>query len=138
LDHIRDFVELGAMFMIVLACGFLVVALVRRYKVPECLSCGAMKVRQSRPSGFFDRLFSLLLIVPYRCNGCRERFYAVRQFGGFFFQASGPRARGKRLVKVAFRFRHGVPNRVSIRVVNLASANRKPGPISGSPAMFQT
>jgi hypothetical protein len=47
-------------------------------KVPQCWSCGALKVRRSHSRRFSDALAAALLLSPYRCAGCRVRFYGLR------------------------------------------------------------
>jgi hypothetical protein len=134
----------AAIVMLLLGMSFLVVTIMRGRKLPQCFSCGAMKVRPSRPTGLLDFLRGLLLIRPQRCSGCRERFYAFRLSGVGRRGPSQPVHR-QRALKVVFQFRDGIPNGVAIRVVHLnpadlrvQPANRKPGSISGSPAVFET
>lgn len=64
-----------------MVCLFLVTVLLRSRKIPQCYSCGAMKVRPSRAEGFWDTMVMPLLMRPYRCGGCRERFYGFRSYG---------------------------------------------------------
>lgn len=44
-----------------------------------CPRCGEHKVRPSIKKGPLDAMLSLLRVEPYRCRGCRRRFY---RFGG--------------------------------------------------------
>jgi hypothetical protein len=111
MEYVRFFAELGAALMAAIALPYLIVVLLRSHKIPECYSCGAMKVRPSRITGFWDSLGSAFMFRPYRCEGCRERFHAF-----LFFGASAPRP--QRIIKVVFRFRNGLPNRIKIRVIN--------------------
>ena len=47
----------------------------------KCPFCGTHNIRRSRNMDVFDRLFSrLILMRPFRCLACEERFY------GFFFR----------------------------------------------------
>jgi len=55
---------------------FLARTFVRGWLMPACWCCGALKVRKSRSDSFVDKAASLLLLRPFRCTGCRERFYA--------------------------------------------------------------
>ena len=68
----------GAILVVLLACTFLVIAFLRGRRIPQCSSCGAMKARPSRPSGVLEAGGVFLLVRPYRCSGCRERFYVLR------------------------------------------------------------
>jgi hypothetical protein len=129
MDHIPFFVEFGAILLALIGCPFLIMTLLRSHKIPECFSCGAMKVRPSRPSGWWDSVCGFFMIQPYRCGGCRERFHALLIFGGSRQPAAIQPAQAQRVVKVVFRFRHGVPNKVTIRVTHL-----HPEPASTDPA----
>jgi hypothetical protein len=40
-----------------------------------CWNCGAAKVRMSEPRGVTDFVARLSLMFPFRCSGCRKRFY---------------------------------------------------------------
>jgi hypothetical protein len=42
---------------------------------PACPKCGWHNVRASRKRGLGDRLMGLAFLKPYRCKGCRIRFY---------------------------------------------------------------
>jgi len=50
----------------------------RARTLPQCCRCGAMKVRRSQLRRWSDRFAAMLLLSPYRCSGCRARFYAPR------------------------------------------------------------
>jgi len=73
---------LGAVLMSLVAVPFLFMMLLRSHKIPECFSCGAMKVRQSRTTGSWESFCSTFLIQPYRCEGCQRRFHAFLPFSG--------------------------------------------------------
>lgn len=45
---------------------------------PTCWHCGASKIRRSASYCITDALAKLLFLVPYRCRGCRSRFYGLR------------------------------------------------------------
>lgn len=132
MEYLRYFTKLGAVLMAVIACPFLIVLLLRSYKIPQCFSCGAMKMRASRVIGFWDSFGSALQIRPYRCEGCRERFHAFFLFGDPA-KASLVPIRRQRVVKIAFRFRKGLPNRVAIRVIG----KEPPSDRLSSPAMLE-
>ena len=102
----------------------LVKAIIRGRSIPKCLSCGEMKVRPSHRDGVLDSIASLFLIRPYRCGTCRKRFHALCLFSASR-QSEVPRGEGKRALKVIFRLRHGLPNRVSIRLIHLAQGAGK-------------
>jgi hypothetical protein len=125
--------ELGAALIGGLACLFLVVVFLRSRKIPQCYVCGAMKVRPSRAEGFLDIFVTAFMIRPYRCGGCRERFYGFRNSYDDWKKAQV--VQPQRLVKIAFRFRKGLPNRIAIRV---SDPGRKPEPVADSPSVLQT
>jgi hypothetical protein len=124
---------LGAALIAGLGCLFLVVVLVRSLKIPECYACGAMKVRPARAEGFWDTLATAFLIRPYRCGGCRERFYGFRNSYDDWKKAQV--VQSQRVVKVTIRLHNGLPNRIAIRVID---PGRKPEPVSDSPTVLQT
>jgi len=121
MEYIRYFGELGAALMAVIACPFLVVMLLRSYKIPQCYSCGAMKVRPSRVVGFWDSLCNAFGLRPYRCEGCQERIHAFLPFIPREPSAIQP-APPQRVVKLSVRLGHGLPQRVVIRVSEQADA----------------
>jgi len=43
---------------------------------PRCTACGHSDVRRSHSRGLFDGLVRTLGFKPYRCRGCRARFFA--------------------------------------------------------------
>ena len=73
-----ELVEPGAIIIALIAFTFLAIAIYRGKQIPQCLHCGAIKVRPSQPSGFWDLIGLPFLIRPYRCSGCRARFHAMR------------------------------------------------------------
>jgi hypothetical protein len=64
--------------LVSICAGFVIRCLLRGWAFPECWRCGAPKVRRSRSDGFLDAAASLCLLRPFRCTGCRTRFYAPR------------------------------------------------------------
>jgi hypothetical protein len=58
--------------------GFMVRSFLRGLCLPQCWRCGAPKVRRSRSDGFVDAAASVFLLRPFRCTGCRLRFFAPR------------------------------------------------------------
>lgn len=118
MEPILNFAEFIAALLGVIAFACLIVAVMRSYKIPECFSCGAMKMRPSRIEGFWDTFLIAFQVEPYRCSGCRERFHAVRLFRKPTKPIAAPAVRQQRVVTVAFRFRHGLPNRIAIRVTH--------------------
>jgi hypothetical protein len=119
MEYLRFFAELGAVLMAAIAILFVIGMLLRTYKIPECYSCGAMKVRPSRVVGFWDTFGIAFLIRPYRCLGCRERFHALLLFGEPGKPSIVQVLRRQRVVKIAFRFNNGLPTRIAIRVIDL-------------------
>jgi hypothetical protein len=71
-------IEPGAIFLFLIAFSFLLTAVLRGRRIPQCFQCGAIKVRPSRPTGLWDLAGKLLLIRSYRCSGCLLRFHALR------------------------------------------------------------
>jgi hypothetical protein len=112
MDYFFHFAGLAAPLLALIAGLFLVIAILRSYKIPECVSCGGRKVRPSRRSGVLD---SFGLTRAYRCEGCQERFHGLPLFIRSEQAQQGPR----RLVTIAFRFRRGIPNRIAIRIIQL-------------------
>ncbi|HEY4360649.1 MAG TPA: hypothetical protein VGN17_06755 [Bryobacteraceae bacterium] len=53
-------------------------AVVHTLPFPACWNCGAEKVRRSANHCLADAFLMALLLVPYRCRGCRVRFYGLR------------------------------------------------------------
>ena len=130
MERLLYFAEFIAALIGVIAFPCLVVVLLRSHKIPECFSCGAMKMRPSRVVGFWDTFLIAFLVEPYRCSGCRERFHAVRLFRRSGKPASIPAVQRHRVVTVAFRFRHGLLNRIAIRVTNFQpNTASNPSPI---------
>ena len=60
------------------ACTAWVRAIAHTLPFPACWNCGAAKVRRSANHCIADALLMLMLLVPYRCRGCRVRFYGLR------------------------------------------------------------
>ena len=66
----------AAVIIILGGAVFLVRTFVRGWLMPACWRCGAHKVRKSRADSFMDTAAVLVLLHPFRCTGCRSRFYA--------------------------------------------------------------
>lgn len=123
---------------------FLMVGIVlRSWNLNRCYSCGARKIRPARTSGFLERFAGIFGIHPLRCECCRARFYA---FGTATADAEPDAIRELQprfVIHVVFRRTEGIFDGVVIRRIALRPAhilreieNRKPGSLSGSPAMF--
>lgn len=54
-----------------------------------CLKCGQSQSRPSKPSGLVDHSMRFLLLGPYRCEACLNRFYR------FTLPWAGPWAKSK-------------------------------------------
>lgn len=54
-----------------------VLAAIRSANLVKCPSCGMHKVRRSSLAGMFDELLSRVGLFPFRCFGCRFRFYGL-------------------------------------------------------------
>lgn len=61
-------------------CGiaYLAAAGLRTLSIPACWRCGATKVRPSAARPGLDAVVQAFLLRPYRCAGCRTRFYGFR------------------------------------------------------------
>lgn len=101
---LRSYLEFWFALMGLIVIAYLVTIAMRGRRIPECFSCGAMKVRPSRATGILDTVGAWFLIRPYRCGGCQHRFRAFR------FEGSKTR------LKVIFQFRDGF--RVAIRSID--------------------
>ena len=66
----------AAVILILGGAAFLIRSIVRGWLMPACWCCGAKKVRKSKSDRYMDRAAVLLLLRPFRCTGCRLRFYA--------------------------------------------------------------
>jgi len=55
-----------------------------------CPRCGSSDVRRSVRRNFWERLLSLVLL-PYRCEACGERFFRWRYRRGLLKAKSKPR-----------------------------------------------
>lgn len=69
---------LVAALIVLFFAGCLVRAALRTWGLPVCWNCGATKVRRSGSPSFLATLISIWFIEPYRCRGCRVRFYGFR------------------------------------------------------------
>jgi hypothetical protein len=56
---------------------YMAIVAYRTWHLPICWKCGAPKIRRSESPRFPDMLASLCMLEPYRCRGCRTRFYAL-------------------------------------------------------------
>ena len=108
---LRHVLEFWSCLSAAMVLAVLAMIAMRGRRIPECFACGAFKVRPSRPMGFLDKIAGLLLIRPYRCEGCQERFRAFRVFDPTQ-RIPGSKARA---IKIVFQYRDGF--RVAIRSV---------------------
>jgi hypothetical protein len=76
LRHIAG-VLFALVFVMITGILFLRVA-AHSWRIPECWSCGAVKVRRSESHSVTDAALRYLFLIPYRCRGCRVRFYGIR------------------------------------------------------------
>lgn len=111
LDFPQYVMKPGALLAAVVALSLMVRLFLRGRHIRRCKSCGARKVRSTRPSGIFDRVAGWFFIRPHRCEGCRERFYA--------FRWNTLHARRRRVIWVVFQFRDRSLARIVIRRVLL-------------------
>jgi len=66
----------AAVIIILGGAVFLIRTFVRGWLMPACWRCGARKVRKSKSDSFTDTAAGFVLLHPFRCTGCRSRFYA--------------------------------------------------------------
>jgi hypothetical protein len=139
MEYPRYFAELVAALVAMVTLAIIVALLLRTYKIPECFSCGARKVRPTHSIGFWDTLGTAFLIRPYRCGGCRERFYGFRRSDDAKKPPAQLSLHPQQVVKVTVGFRHGLPKRVAIRLIDMGrdKGAPTPGPISDLPAISQ-
>jgi hypothetical protein len=109
--HVLLYLKPSAILIALIVCTFFVMAFLRGRRVPQCSSCGAMKARASRPSGFLEASAAILFIRPFRCGGCRERYYVLRFSDPL---ASVQPSQTARALKVVLRIRQGAPVRLAI------------------------
>src|SRR5581483_4328947 len=77
----RFYAFIGPALVIVLAVlGFMTRCISRSVGIPRCWRCGARKVRRSHGRSLIDLAAGLFLLRPFRCTGCRVRFYGLRLF----------------------------------------------------------
>ena len=50
----------------------------RTRRLPICWHCAAEGVRRSHSRNFLDELARAVLLYPYRCEKCLQRFYCFR------------------------------------------------------------
>ena len=95
-------IAITASLLLLCAAAYLLRAALRTWTRGQCWHCGAAKVRRSKTQAL-DKLAAAFLLAPYRCAGCRTRFYGFRTF-----------SRGPRIPSVALRKR---PLRIRVRIV---------------------
>jgi|SRR5580704_1365911 hypothetical protein len=66
---------IGAALLLLCGVGYLVAAGFRTVNLATCWRCGATKVRRSVSRSGLDTVAMMFLLKPYRCAGCRTRFY---------------------------------------------------------------
>jgi hypothetical protein len=71
--------------IVLIGAGFFIRSILRSWGLPKCWHCGAPKVRPSRSEQFIDVAAAMILLRPFRCQGCRVRFYGPRFFGSRTF-----------------------------------------------------
>jgi hypothetical protein len=112
--HVLLYLKPSAILIALIVCTFFVMAFLRGRRIPQCSSCGAMKARPSRPSGLLEASADVVFIRPYRCGGCRERFYVLRVANPLNNPHSVQPSQTARALKVVLKIRHGVPIRLAI------------------------
>jgi len=109
--HVLLYLKPSAILIALILSTFFVMAYFRGRRVPQCSSFGARKARPSRPSNFLEAAGAVLFIRPYRCGGCRERYYVLR-FSDPLNNVQPTQT--ARALKVVLKIRHGVPIRLAI------------------------
>jgi hypothetical protein len=71
---------IGAALLLLCGIAYLVGAGFRTLNLATCWRCGAAKVRRSVSRSWLDTVAMVFLLKPYRCAGCRTRFYGFRAF----------------------------------------------------------
>ena len=64
--------------LLLVGIGYFLRVARRTQKLPRCWNCGALKVRRSLPQSVIDEASIIVFLNPYRCQGCRVRFYGLR------------------------------------------------------------
>jgi hypothetical protein len=118
--HLFLYLQPSAILIALIVCTFFVMAFLRGRRLPQCSSCGAMKARPSRPSNILEAAGAILLIRPYRCGGCRERFYVLRLSNPLRNAPPVRRAHTPRALKVVLKVRPGAPIRLAISLKHQA------------------
>jgi hypothetical protein len=54
-------------------------AAIRSRRLPLCPRCGRHKVRRSQIASSIDQAFRVLMLSPFRCQGCLTRFYTFQR-----------------------------------------------------------
>jgi hypothetical protein len=112
--HVLLYLKPSAILIALIVSTFLVMAFFRGRRVPQCSSCGAMKARPSLPSGLLEASAGILFIRPYRCGGCRERYYVLRVANPRKNPHAVQPSHTARALKVVLKIRHGMPIRLAI------------------------
>jgi hypothetical protein len=68
----------GIALLVLCGMAYLAGAGFRTWNLATCWSCGATKVRRSASRSWLDALATVFFLAPYRCAGCRVRFYGFR------------------------------------------------------------
>jgi hypothetical protein len=59
--------------------AILLKAAVRSKRLPLCPRCGRYKVRRSQIANSIDQALRVLMLSPFRCQGCLARFYTFQR-----------------------------------------------------------
>ena len=133
LDYAHYVIGPSKLLIPLLVLAYFVIMYLRGRRIRQCHSCGAKKVRSTRPVGLRDTALGWFFIRPFRCEGCRERFYALR------WSALYPRR--KRVIWIVFEFRNRSLRRVVIRRIklrpNLRPVKTTSGSIPVSPSLLR-
>jgi len=80
--RIRDLVGLALAFLTSAWCVafvvFAIVVVARGWNISKCPSCQSNRIRSSCPTSV-DKLLYRTNVMPYRCEACQKRFYAIKR-----------------------------------------------------------
>ena len=75
--RIRYMVLLSLAAVVLTVCLYVIVLAGFRGRVSKCPRCRSTRLRPSWPSNIDKFLLSVSHVMPYRCEACLKRFYAL-------------------------------------------------------------
>ena len=77
--QVRDLIALGLSSLVLLWClALIIVASARGRDVFKCPRCHSRRIQSSVPRSR-DKILSVTEIKAYRCEACKQSFYALRR-----------------------------------------------------------